>query len=702
MGVGTLVVGVFAIGGAWSAIAGQRSTPPSGHRLIDVPYFPQTPALCGGAALAMVLRYWGDRTVLPSDFQPLVRPSAGGIVTADLVAAVARLGWRAFPSQAQGPTVTGDLGPDVDQGRPVIALIERSPSEFHYVVIVGLTETSVVLHDPARTSFEVVAADAFNEQWRGSGRWFLIVLPPEASGSLSTRADAPTPAIPHARAGACGALIDRGVALADTSPEAAERALKAASELCPRSADPWLELAGLSFKAGHWRDAASLAERATALEPENQDAWEIVGSARYLSNDETGALDAWNHLGEPPIDVVTISGARRTPQPALMHLIGLEPRTVLSREAFERATRRLADAPTAASTRLTYEPESDARVAVSAAIAERESVPHQIVPLAVLVAHAIVAEELQVDLAGLAGQGELITGDWRWPSARPLVGGSIVLPAPAPLPGIASIGGFWEQQSYAVPAPSGGTTVVRDERRRVTFDVGTWVSGSTRLEAGAGVDRFGAADYLSLRVAIEEHWAGDRLAARAEGNAWRVGPGTGFSTRDVSLMWRSNPDPSVAAWSGLGGLADATANAPRALWMGAGTGQGRPLLLRAHPLLTDDIVASPMFGRRVVFHTIEYHHPLKRTLAGTIGMATFVDAARASGGVDAAAPPAWNVDAGVGLRLHLFQRGGVARFDVARGLRDGRMALSVGWSSTGGTAGTGGAAGSVFGRNGSW
>ena len=27
---------------------------------IDVPYLPQTDALCGGAAAAMVFRYWGD------------------------------------------------------------------------------------------------------------------------------------------------------------------------------------------------------------------------------------------------------------------------------------------------------------------------------------------------------------------------------------------------------------------------------------------------------------------------------------------------------------------------------------------------------------------------------------------------------------------------------------------------------------------
>jgi hypothetical protein len=38
------------------------------HVLLDVPYVSQTPELCGGAAVAMVLRYWGERDVFPQDF----------------------------------------------------------------------------------------------------------------------------------------------------------------------------------------------------------------------------------------------------------------------------------------------------------------------------------------------------------------------------------------------------------------------------------------------------------------------------------------------------------------------------------------------------------------------------------------------------------------------------------------------------------
>ena len=44
---------------------------------LDVPYLPQTEALCGGAAAAMVMRYWGARDVYPDDFAA-ARRSIGG------------------------------------------------------------------------------------------------------------------------------------------------------------------------------------------------------------------------------------------------------------------------------------------------------------------------------------------------------------------------------------------------------------------------------------------------------------------------------------------------------------------------------------------------------------------------------------------------------------------------------------------------
>jgi hypothetical protein len=47
--------------------------------LLDVPFVSQSERLCGGAAAAMVLRYWGERGVTAEDFAGLVDNDAGGI-----------------------------------------------------------------------------------------------------------------------------------------------------------------------------------------------------------------------------------------------------------------------------------------------------------------------------------------------------------------------------------------------------------------------------------------------------------------------------------------------------------------------------------------------------------------------------------------------------------------------------------------------
>ncbi len=49
-------------------------------QVLDVPYVPQSGALCGGAALAMVLRYWGESGVLAEDFTALVNRASAVLV----------------------------------------------------------------------------------------------------------------------------------------------------------------------------------------------------------------------------------------------------------------------------------------------------------------------------------------------------------------------------------------------------------------------------------------------------------------------------------------------------------------------------------------------------------------------------------------------------------------------------------------------
>src|SRR5688500_7698183 len=121
--------------------------------LLDVPFISQSELLCGGAAAAMVLRYWGEREISAESFAGLVDRRAGGIRTDALVAELRRRGWTAEPLDGTREVVRRE----VSRSRPVMALIEDRPSAFHYVVIVGWHDRGVVLHDPARAPFVVMS-----------------------------------------------------------------------------------------------------------------------------------------------------------------------------------------------------------------------------------------------------------------------------------------------------------------------------------------------------------------------------------------------------------------------------------------------------------------------------------------------------------------------------------------------------------------
>ena len=73
--------------------------------LIDTPYLSQTPQLCGGAALAMVLRYWGSIAASPQDFAHLVDDAAGGISAGRLIDAVRSRGWQAMAASSSLPSL---------------------------------------------------------------------------------------------------------------------------------------------------------------------------------------------------------------------------------------------------------------------------------------------------------------------------------------------------------------------------------------------------------------------------------------------------------------------------------------------------------------------------------------------------------------------------------------------------------------------
>ena len=254
----------------------------AGHALLDVPYIAQTPELCGGAAVAMVLRYWGERDVFPQDFASLVGSGEGGILTSTLTAAVRDRGWQALRLPAAEDAPHARIRSEIDRGRPLIALIEVAPHTYHYVVIVGSTDQVIVVHDPARAPFRILTWAEFDRAWTGTWRWSMLMLP--ASGFSPSDATAVTPSVSVATSSpatpSCDALVAHSVDLALAGdPEAAEDGLVAAVRLCPQEAAPWRELAGMRFSQSRWSEAADLALTAVHVAPDDAYAWQLARRA---------------------------------------------------------------------------------------------------------------------------------------------------------------------------------------------------------------------------------------------------------------------------------------------------------------------------------------------------------------------------------------------------------------------------------------
>ncbi len=664
-----------------SSLAQERSAPPP-LQLLDVPYVPQSEALCGGAALAMVLRYWEMGGVLAEDFAALVEPGEVGIRTGALVQAVEARGWLALPL----PAAAGELQSQLAQGRPVIALIEVGADAYHYVVLLAWARGWVILHDPSLGPWRTLREAEFGEAWSGSGGWALLVLPPqerEAPGGPESAAIAPPAPV---ALDDCGALVEAGLRLAAQGDSAqAERSFLAAQALCPDAAAPVRERAGLRFRAADWTGARRLALRALALDPSDAHARRLLAGSAFLAGDIDGALDAWNALSEPRTDLTRIDGLRRIRYAAVAAQLDLPAGELLTAADFRRARRRLAELPAQSAFRLSLRPLPQGIAQVNVTLLERPLVVESPWDLARTGIKALTDQELAIDVASPTGNGELWTAGWRWQAQRPRVALALAVPAAGGRPGIWRLEGSWERQTYAARLPAGASSAAasapsREERRRTSLSGADWLGPDLRLEVGVAFDKWidrGA--HLSLAGGVERRWAGDRLALGARAASWTSLAGKApFASAALTLAWGSSGLDGGSAWQGLLGLSSATATAPLALWSGAGTGQGRAPLLRAHPLLADGVIDGAVFGRRLVHGTIE-RQAWPWTLGPLgLGWAFFVDGARAWETGRAERVP-WQADGGAGLRLRRLGMRGQLRIDAALGLVDGNRAVSLGW-----------------------
>ncbi|MGE0706357.1 MAG: cysteine peptidase family C39 domain-containing protein, partial [Vicinamibacterales bacterium] len=628
-----------------------------------------TGLLCGGAAVAMVLRHWGERTFV-EEFAPLVDEEAGGIADSVLVAAVTERGWRTERLDGSMEALGGSLA----RGEPPVLLIEDRPGFLHYVVLVGMEPDAVLLHDPTWGPARRVGRAEFLAQWKKSRNWALLVLPAAHAEAESAPAVQPV----NVSLSACDRELQRALEEIDgAGPETTAALLEAIRLECPHDSRPVSELAALRFAHREWDRAATLAREATVIDPGDEYAWDVLASSRFVQNEPGTALEAWNEIERPRIDLLAIEGLRHTRYALVAEAAGLEPGEVLTSDSLRRTERRLRQLPTIRAARVDYRPLKDGFAAVDATVVERSALPSSPVGWIGRGLGVAIDREISVDVPGSSGQGELWSGGWRWWNERPRLWFAFAAPALRGWPGVWRVELSDEKQGYAA-----GLQTLREGRVRGALEVAHWLTSSTWYQATAAIDVWnGDRRTLSAGARVERRFAGDRLALGGGGSVWApLGSGSPFGTYDAYVRVRSKARDARFVHSAIAGVDVATSQAPLALWSGADTGTARRHLLRAHPLLAGGVVAGPALGRRLAYMNIETSTPLPGLAGRFLSAALFGDAASAGRRLATARGLAWHVDAGIGLRIRIPGREEALRIDYGRGVRDGADALSIGWT----------------------
>ena len=543
----------------------------------------------------------------------------------------------------------------------------------------------MIIHDPAIAPYRTSREQAFDDAWARSGRWALLILPPQRAPEAGRPDSTVSNGSERAAVSGCDAIVADAVLRARNGDTAeAERRLLSAEALCLESAAPLRGLAGLRFKAEDWRGAARLAERALVRDPADPYTWRLLAGSRFLMGDEEGALRAWNRISEPRADLARVDGLARTRYRAVAGQLGLPPGRLLTSQAFVRARRRLAEIPAQSQARLSLKPLPQGSAQVNVALLERPLLFDGPLDAGGAGLRALAEREVSLRVASPTGTGELWTAGYSWWQERPRASLVLAVPAPGGRPGIWRVEGLWERQAYAGEAPSGADGVtrpslVREERRRTSLSFADWIASNLHLEVGTALDKWSdRGAHLSLDGKIEALLAGDRLRLSAQAAQWTsLESRAPFEAGGLLARW-STKHIERGGWLARAGVSGATPEAPLALWPGAGTGRGREPLLRAHPLLENGVVAGRAFGRALVHTGIENQGWMFTAKSLRLGWSLFIDGARPWDSLRSARVP-WQVDGGVGLRLAGLGTRGEFRVTAARGFEDGNSALSVSW-----------------------
>ncbi|MES2306329.1 MAG: papain-like cysteine protease family protein [Gemmatimonadota bacterium] len=639
--------------------------------VLQVPYLAQSELLCGGAAVAMVERWWGKRGVSPEEFGALVRPSEGGIRTDELVATTASRGWQTQAIAGTPDAVMQSLRDSI----PVIALIQVGRNRFHYVVVVGWSDSRVVYHDPAVAPFASVAIETFLKRWNGADRWALLIRPPPVAAVVPSHLPPITvDSLP------CRPWLDAAVTEAgENQLVRADSLLGKARQACPGEALVLRELAGVRFRQGLYPEAVNIAQAYLAQVPTDTLGWQLLASSRYLAGDRDGALAAWNHIGRLTVDFVNVVGVRRIRFTVFADAIGIRAGGLLTMENRGVAERRLRDIPAVGIGSVRYAPVSGGVAEVQAAVVERPIIDP---PRRLILMNAISAlsfREVDLAVASPFRAGELWSGQWRWDAGHPRLALRVELPAKVGIPAVLSVEESREEYRFTEVAPDSG--IPRQRRRATTVGIAGWLSPHLELMSAIRYERWVEADYVAVALGGAVHSARDRVVMSLQGEqAAPLRQQPAYQRVQARLSWKAPRGPASIELAARAGGDWASADAPEGVWPLAGGNLTWAIPLRAHRMSPSERRPTQRLGRTILHGGLSIDRRVGRIGLAGLGVGAFVDAARVMSSPAGGSDRRDYLDAGAGIRIDLpGARLGALRVDLARSLlAEKRWGVSVG------------------------
>jgi tetratricopeptide (TPR) repeat protein len=688
---------------------------------LPVPYVPQDKDACGAAALAMVLRYWGQEASAGEIASALMEPELHGIRGSRLADLARERGMEAIAFAGEWAVVRDHLA----KGRPLVVAIDAGRGRLHDVVVVGLDDRdAAILHDPARGPDRRMPVGELERKWAKSGRWTLLVTPRDSGeagleGPVGVAAETADPSAPVKTGAPRDDTADPSVPVTAEAPQddraprddsvydtlvahaveagKAERygeataALDRAIAKEPGRPEAWTERGGVRFLEGRYDDAAADLRRSLAL---REDAYvrDLLGSSLQLAGREIEALAAWNPLGKPTLRSVEIAGLEKTNDRVARREVGLAEGGTLTAAGLRAARRRLEETGVFERITLRPQPRGDGTADLDVALAERYGLAHGPVDFLVTTGVNLAWKRLRLRYSNVGGGGVSLGGSLRWQENRPEAALQLQWPRPLGLPATLHLAGFRGEQAYDLGTDFDMRRRGIDLGLRHVLGGGTVASAVLRLrdrqfsavrpDAPPGLLAGLEAGLESRLIETRRH----RLDATAR--LFAAGPALGsdvdYLQADGELRYEGvlsrledlTVQRSVLAVRVRGGWGND--GLPVDEMYAPGISPESDLPLRAHPLTRGGALGANPIGRSVVLVNAEWRQRLVHRTAWDIGAVAFSDNAgvwRAANG----SVTGWLHDVGVGLRFSILA-GPTIRIDHAWGLTDGRRALFIGLS----------------------